>query len=138
MKEMAKMHKPHPATADEPTFEEALGQLEGIVRRLEDGELGLGDSLTQYEQGVGLLRVCFKLLEGAERRIEILAGLTAEGEPETEPFDDAATLELHEKDQLRSRRRPKNPSRRAKSVKTDLDPLDDSEGEEMDDTGRLF
>ncbi|MDE3153533.1 MAG: exodeoxyribonuclease VII small subunit [Acidobacteriota bacterium] len=53
-------------------FEAAIAELEGIVRRLEDGEQTLEDSLKLYERGIQLSRFCHARLEDAERRIEIL------------------------------------------------------------------
>lgn len=78
--------------ADGPTFEQALAKLEGIVHDLEEGDLGLNEALARYEQGVRLLRQSYDLLEGAERRIELLSGIDADGNPITRPFDDSATL----------------------------------------------
>jgi len=76
-----------------PPFEELLGRLEGIVGALEDGELGLDESLGRYEEGVKLLRLAQKQLKRAERRVELLSGVDAEGNPITEPLDDQATLD---------------------------------------------
>ena len=53
-------------------FEAALGELESIVKKLEDGELTLESSLALYERGVELSRFCHARLEDAERRVEIL------------------------------------------------------------------
>lgn len=53
-------------------FEAALAELEQIVKRLEDGDLPLEDSLQLYERGVHLSRFCHARLEEAERRVEIL------------------------------------------------------------------
>jgi exodeoxyribonuclease VII small subunit len=72
-----------------PSFEEALEQLEGIVHQLEEGQIGLSEALAQYEKGVKLLRQCYGLLERAERRIELLSGVDADGNPVTTPLDDA-------------------------------------------------
>ncbi len=55
-----------------PTFESSLKELERIVRRLEEGELPLEDSLKLFEDGVKLSRECQERLNQAERRIEIL------------------------------------------------------------------
>jgi len=74
------------------TFETQLGELQRIVASLERGDLGLDESLAQFEQGVSLLRRCQQLLTGAEQRIEQLTGFTADGEPITRPFDAAATF----------------------------------------------
>ena len=87
-----------------PTFEVALEQLEKIVGRLEEGEIGLTESLADYEKGVRLLRQCYKLLDSAERRIELLSGVDAEGNAVTEPLHDEE-LSLDEKVERRSRRR---------------------------------
>ena len=88
----------------EPSFEEALEQLEAIVHQLEEGEIGLNEALKRYEKGVKLLRHCYGLLEGAERRIELLSGVDADGNPATTPLADEA-LSLDEKARSRSRRR---------------------------------
>ncbi len=53
-------------------FEAALAELEAIVKKLEEGDLPLEQSLALYERGVHLSRFCHARLEDAERRIEIL------------------------------------------------------------------
>lgn len=92
-----------------PSFEEALAQLERIVRALEDGELGLNEALAEYEKGIKLLRQCHDLLEKAERKIELLSGVDAEGKPMCTPYDDTA-LTLEEKAKRRSKRRSLGPT----------------------------
>ena len=57
-----------------PSFEHTLGRLEEIVRLLEEGKIGLDEALARYEEGVGLLRKAYELLEGAQRRISLLSG----------------------------------------------------------------
>jgi exodeoxyribonuclease VII small subunit len=57
---------------NEPTFEEALSQLEAVVARLEGGDLALEDSLHAFEDGVRLARLCAARLEDAERRVRLL------------------------------------------------------------------
>jgi exodeoxyribonuclease VII small subunit len=52
------------------SFEEALGELEAIVQRLEKGELGLEEAIATYERGVGLKRRCEQKLRDAELRVE--------------------------------------------------------------------
>jgi len=78
---------------EEPTFEEALSSLEGIVERLEKGELALEDSLKLYEEGIRLSRLCHGKLEEAEGRIELLVkdargepAVDAQGKPRTRPL----------------------------------------------------
>ena len=53
-------------------FEAAIAELETIVKKLEEGDLALEQSLALYERGVQLSRFCHAQLEQAERRIEIL------------------------------------------------------------------
>jgi exodeoxyribonuclease VII small subunit len=99
------MTKPDHPGGDCPTFEEALENLEAIVHDLEEGQIGLADALGRYEQGVKLLRQCFSLLAGAERKIELLSGFDAAGNPLVVPFDDESSLARDEKGEARSRRR---------------------------------
>lgn len=75
-----------------PTFEQCLGELDRIVRELEDGKIGLEDSLTRYEQGVALLKQCFAQLRQAEQRIQELVGIDEQGKPITKPFDHASSV----------------------------------------------
>ena len=77
---------------EKPSFEETLQHLEEIVHLLEEGNLGLDEALARYEEGVRLLRQSYDLLRHAERRIELLSGVDAEGNPISRPFDDQATL----------------------------------------------
>lgn len=79
---------------DEPTFEQALAQLEQIVQKLERGELPLEESLRLYEDGIRLSRLCHGKLEEAEGRIEMLlkdargeATADAHGRPRTTPVE---------------------------------------------------
>ena len=53
-------------------FEAAIAELEGIVKKLEEGDMALDASLKLYERGVQLSRFCHARLEEAERRIEVL------------------------------------------------------------------
>jgi exodeoxyribonuclease VII small subunit len=105
-----------PATPAAPTsFEAALARLEAIVHELEEGRTGLADALARYEEGVALLRNCFGILETTERRIELLAGVDAAGNPLVEPFDDTASAERAEQGAPRGRSRSA-PSAKAKSA----------------------
>lgn len=54
------------------TFEEAMAQLEEIVRLLESGELGLEESLERFHLGMRLVRFCTQKLDEAEKRIDVL------------------------------------------------------------------
>jgi exodeoxyribonuclease VII small subunit len=73
------------------TFEQALEELERIVRVLEDGQTSLEDALTRYEAGVGLLKRCYAQLSEAEQRILQVTGVDESGKPLTQPFRHSAT-----------------------------------------------
>ena len=53
-------------------FEAAIAELETVVKKLEEGDMALEQSLALYERGVQLSRFCHARLEEAERRIEVL------------------------------------------------------------------
>ncbi|MBI5328966.1 MAG: exodeoxyribonuclease VII small subunit [Deltaproteobacteria bacterium] len=53
-------------------FEDALKRLEDIVDALENGELPLEKSLKIFEEGVKLSRLCNKILDKAEKKVEML------------------------------------------------------------------
>lgn len=74
-------------------FEDALRELEVILRDLEDGTTSLEDALARYERGVGLLRHCYGQLKDAEQRVRLLAGLTDDGRPDLQPFEHTSSLE---------------------------------------------
>lgn len=96
-------------TTDESiSFEEALEKLEQVVRQLEDGQLGLSDSLARYEEGVRHLKHCHQALASAERKIELLTSVDENGNAETEPFDDEESAG-EQKTKARSRRRSERP-----------------------------
>jgi len=59
-------------SAEKKSFEDALKELEEIAYRLENGDLGLDESITEFEKGIKLTRFCHDKLEEAERKIEIL------------------------------------------------------------------
>ena len=54
------------------SFEEQLTALEGVVERLERGELSLDESVRLFEEGVKLSEACKKELETAEGKIQVL------------------------------------------------------------------
>ncbi|WP_166828650.1 exodeoxyribonuclease VII small subunit [Thalassoroseus pseudoceratinae] len=89
----------------EPSFEESLEQLQAIVRQLEDGTLGLDESMTQFEQGVKLLRKCYAVLDHTEQRIELLTRLDDDGQPVLAPFDNTGTADTKEKSKAGRRKR---------------------------------
>ncbi|MGH1404577.1 MAG: exodeoxyribonuclease VII small subunit [Alphaproteobacteria bacterium] len=71
---------------DSLSFEEALGELEHIVRGLETGESPLEDSISAYERGVKLKIHCEKKLRDAQAKIEKIS-IQADGSISTQPLD---------------------------------------------------
>jgi exodeoxyribonuclease VII small subunit len=67
-------------------FEKSLQALEKIVNQMESGELGLEDSLNQFEQGIKLAKNCQDTLANAEQRVEQL--IEKNGLQQTIPFED--------------------------------------------------
>jgi len=68
---------------DKMTFEEALAELEGIVRQLEAGDVDLEKSIAIYERGAALKAHCEARLKSAELKVEqIVQGANG---PATEP-----------------------------------------------------
>ncbi|MHC4698004.1 MAG: exodeoxyribonuclease VII small subunit [Planctomycetota bacterium] len=67
------------------TFEEALARLETIAEQIEQGKIGLEESIAQYEKGMGLIRQCREILSKAEQRIQQLQE-QADGTLETTEF----------------------------------------------------
>jgi len=69
------------------SFEQALAELDGIVGRLEGGDVDLEESIAIYARGMHLRRHCEAKLKSAEERIERVR-LGPDGMPEgSEPFD---------------------------------------------------
>ena len=52
------------------SFEQAIKKLTDIVGKIEDGQISLEQSLTQYEQGMELIKHCRGILQKAEKKIE--------------------------------------------------------------------
>ena len=69
------------------TYEEALAELEQILSEIENGEVGLEESLTKYERGNFLIQYCRGVLNVAEKQIEELTK-AADGSLQSQPIDD--------------------------------------------------
>ncbi len=69
---------------NETTFESELAALDEIVRRLEEGDVGLEQAVALFEQGRRHLAVCRERLAAVKGRID---ELTAEDLPAAEPDD---------------------------------------------------
>lgn len=64
----------------EMTFEEAMRELEGVVDRLERGDVPLEDSIKLYERGAELKKRCETKLKEAEEKVAAIT-LDGEGQP---------------------------------------------------------
>lgn len=71
-------------TQGEVDFEQAFRELEGLVEKLERGDLSLEQSLEAYERGLALHRACQQTLDNALRKVEILS--RRDGGLEVQPF----------------------------------------------------
>jgi exodeoxyribonuclease VII small subunit len=69
-----------------PTYEQAMAELDQLLRRLEDGQTTLDESLAHYERGIALLRLCRTKLQSAEQTVLQLQGIDADGKPVLAPF----------------------------------------------------
>lgn len=82
---------PEGARVEDPDFEEALSELEAIVRALESEDLELDQALSLFERGVRRLRLATRLLDDAEGRVEELieesSGVLAVAELEVDVED---------------------------------------------------
>ncbi len=68
------------------SFENALSELEQIVRSLETGEAALEDSITAYERGIKLKMHCESKLRDAQAKIEKIS-ISGDGTLTTQPLD---------------------------------------------------
>jgi exodeoxyribonuclease VII small subunit len=68
-------------------FEDLLGRLRGLVERLEGGNLPLEESLKAFEEGMELCKRGASILDGAEKKVEMLLGAGAGGAAVTAPFE---------------------------------------------------
>ncbi len=83
MRELPEMAETKTKPVDKMTFEEALAELEVIVRQLEAGDVELEKSIAIYERGAALKAHCETRLKSAELKVEqIVQGANG---PATEP-----------------------------------------------------
>lgn len=67
-------------------FETNLKELEGVVKALESGEVGLDEMLSLYEQGIRLTKACTDALDQAEQKITVLTKSKDDETLTEEPF----------------------------------------------------
>jgi len=68
------------------SFEDALGELETIVKTLETGQAKLEDSIGKYERGIALKNHCEQKLREAQAKIEKIT-VGSDGALSTVPLD---------------------------------------------------
>ncbi len=68
------------------SFEQALAELEGIVQKLERGQLDLESSIQAYERGTALRQHCAEKLRQVQLRVEKLS-LDRDGNAKLQPFE---------------------------------------------------
>ena len=71
---------------DDLSFEQALGELETIVKSLESGDIQLEDSIKAYERGAALKAHCEARLKSAQLKIEKIS-VKPDGTVGTQPFE---------------------------------------------------
>ena len=81
----------------EKTFEDALNQLEGIVKKLEKPDLPLEESIKLFEEGMSLSKICSEKLDQAQQRVEILQK-EASGSMKAVPFEEKKGKKKEEDD----------------------------------------
>ncbi len=73
--------EPGAEAQSDTSFEQSLKRLSEIVEKLEGGDLGLEESLVLFEEGVKLARTAQQRLDNAEKRVEELMAIDAQGNP---------------------------------------------------------
>lgn len=86
-------HSAHDQASPLAEFEGTMAELEAIVEKLETGDISLEESLTQFEQGIAMIKKCQSALAHAELRVDQL--LESDGEHTASPFQ---TSEYNEKE----------------------------------------
>ena len=75
----------------ESSFEEAMGELESLVRRLEEGRFPLEEAIQVYERGTALRKHCEAKLKAAHMKVEQIM-INAEGNVTMKPFGDSGDV----------------------------------------------
>ncbi|MCA9138684.1 MAG: exodeoxyribonuclease VII small subunit [Planctomycetales bacterium] len=104
-------------------FESALAEVQKVVQQLESGELGLTESLAQYERGIKKIKLCHQVLRHAEKRIAVLTGVDEDGTALIEPVDTSGGQSPSIAKSSRGGDRP-----RAKKSRPPISDVDDSAG----------
>lgn len=89
--------KKNAGAQEERTVEELISRLEEISEQIQDGNIGLEESIRLYEEGQALAKECEKRLSAAQKKLEVInpnLKRPREGGPEQDifPDDDSKTL----------------------------------------------
>lgn len=79
--------KTAPQSPESLSFEQALAELEAIVRELEGGQGNLDVAISQYERGTALRKHCMDTLQAARMKVEKIMQ-QQDGSLRTEPLDE--------------------------------------------------
>jgi len=63
-------------TKIEPSFEEAMANLETIIKQIESGEAKLDEAMVKYKEGMELIKFCQEKLQAVEQQVKILDAQT--------------------------------------------------------------
>ncbi|MES2996901.1 MAG: exodeoxyribonuclease VII small subunit [Verrucomicrobiota bacterium] len=69
---MPARRKADPTTAEAPSFEQCLGELEAIIAAMENERFPLEELVASYEKGSLLLRRCEEILGAARERVQLI------------------------------------------------------------------
>ncbi len=67
---MAPKKHPTPPAPAKMSFEQAVEELERIIERIEEGRIGLEDSLAERRRGDALIKRCRSILDAAEQELQ--------------------------------------------------------------------
>jgi len=70
---------------EEMTYEQAVEALEEIIEQIEEGTIGIEESVEAYRRGTALIRRCRAVLDKAEQEIRTLEASADGGDAEPEP-----------------------------------------------------
>ncbi len=82
---MAKKMADNDISLENLSFEQAMTELESLVKRLEEGRLPLEEAIQAFERGSLLKKQCEQKLQAAKMRVEQIT-LSSDGSIKTEPF----------------------------------------------------
>ncbi|MFO1063280.1 MAG: exodeoxyribonuclease VII small subunit [Pirellulales bacterium] len=119
-------------------FEPALKRLEELVRRLEQGNLPLDQSLADYSEAVELIRLCQGRLAEAQVKIEVLSGFDPDGNPIVRDLPRTTGESLEEKQLSRSNRRSAEAAKQTTSDGPAGAARTRRKTSDVDDPGQLF